>query len=181
MTPPAAVSVRPRRASDLDACARALGEIHRRDGYPERWPEDAAGWLSPAGCVGAWVATRAERVVGHVVLRRAESTRGGGRIAAAVDVDVSALAMVGRLLVVPEARRCGVGRALLDAAVAEAHRLGRRPALDADARAGAAIALYRQAGWQRVGSVVEEYGRGASLALELLLGPAAATGAAGRR
>ena len=65
---PAAVLVRGRRPDDVAGCVTALAEVHRLDGYPTRWPADAAGWLTPAGLRAAWVAVVEGTLAGHVAL-----------------------------------------------------------------------------------------------------------------
>lgn len=62
------VIIRPRSEADLDACTAALWHVHERDRYPEVWPADPAGWLSPPRFLTAVVAERDETVVGHVGL-----------------------------------------------------------------------------------------------------------------
>jgi GNAT superfamily N-acetyltransferase len=164
-------AIRERTAGDLDRSVAALRLVFEHDGYPGRWPADPAGWLTPRGVLRVWVAECAGSVIGHVAVRAAESTLGGARIAAALGVETSALAMVARLLVVPAARGAGIGRALLDTAADAAARRGRRPALDVDIRATPAVALYRRAGWQSVGTAVERHPDGTPFTLELFVGP----------
>lgn len=63
------------------------------------------------------------------------------------------VAEVGRLFVHPEARQHGVGRALLDAAVACLRDQCLVPVLRVSDYATAAIALYNRSGWVRLGEV----------------------------
>ena len=63
------------------------------------------------------------------------------------------IAVVARLLVAPAARRRGTGQALLEKATREAARLGRRAVLDVVEDHTAAIRLYENCGWTRVGRV----------------------------
>jgi GNAT superfamily N-acetyltransferase len=100
------IRIRARQAADVRLCVGLLAEVHRTSGYPTNWPDDPAGWLTPAGMVGAWVAASDELpVVGHVVLRQLP-----------VDSAGQAVAEVSRLFVAPSARRQGVAQALLDQA-----------------------------------------------------------------
>ncbi|MFL6139249.1 MAG: GNAT family N-acetyltransferase [Frankiaceae bacterium] len=163
--------IRKRTVADLAACVAALRATHGADGYPERWPADPAGWLAPPGMLGAWVAVAGDAVLGHVLIRAGEATKGGGRIAAAAGLAVERTAMVGRLLVVPGARGAGLGGALLGVAVAAARERGLAPVLDVASGAAAAIALYDREGWRRVGTAVEEITDGTRLSLELFVGP----------
>ncbi|MBU7599424.1 hypothetical protein JGS22_017825 [Streptomyces sp. P38-E01] len=67
------IRVRTRRPADLPQCALALAEVHRQDGYPVNWPEDAAGWLGRVSEYGAWVAVLDGRTVGHIGLGVADA------------------------------------------------------------------------------------------------------------
>jgi GNAT superfamily N-acetyltransferase len=58
--------------------------------------------------------------------------------------------LLARLFVAPEARRDGLARSLLRAAVAEARAKGQRAVLDVGQDFPAAVALYEAEGWSRV-------------------------------
>jgi len=87
----------------------------------------------------------------------ARGTDGG--IVGSVQLDLAAQANAGhraeviRLMVVSSGRRRGIGRALMEAAEAEARRLG-RTTLVLDTRQGdPSEALYRGMGWQPAGTI----------------------------
>ncbi|MEV8020473.1 GNAT family N-acetyltransferase [Streptomyces sp. NPDC086554] len=149
------VRVRPRRVSDLDACVRALAQVHALDGYPTDWPERPADWLATAAPVGAWVAELDGQVVGHIVLCPgapddvAPALWSEGREATAV---------VSRLFVAPEARGYGIGARLLERVVAEAGELGLHPVLDVVASDTSATALYERTGWRFLGTGEQHWG-----------------------
>lgn len=124
------VRVRERRDEDLDACAELLRAVHEQAGYPINWPADPRGWLTPASRLGCWVAELDGRVVGHVVL-----TAVGER------------AEVERLFVDQTVTRNGIGRRLLDHCVTTAAEFGRELSLEVVDNRGAAVHLYRRAGW----------------------------------
>lgn len=171
-------TVRRKRPSDVEACVAGLREVHEHDQYPWRWPTDPAAWLQPAeSTMAAWVATEpappdpdpdsqtgadsmsspgagagAERIVGHVVLRRAAGHRDGEALAAATGLDPAGLALIARLWTLPAARGRGTGRRLLAAASDEARARGLRPMLDVVSVNKGAIVLYESEGWTRVGS-----------------------------
>jgi ribosomal protein S18 acetylase RimI-like enzyme len=133
------IRIRARQAADVRLCVGLLAKVHRTSGYPTNWPDDPAGWLTPAGMVGAWVAASDELpVVGHVVLRQLP-----------VDSAGQAVAEVSRLFVAPSARRQGVAQALLDQAkhwaTANRHDL----VLEVTDNLQAAQALYQRAGFRR--------------------------------
>lgn len=145
--------IRSRREADLDACVVALRAVHLSDGYPHRWPEDPAGWLSPSDLLAAWVAERGERVVGHVTLRARVPEHGAAIWSEATGLPPGRLACVSRLFTAPDARGGGVGAALLRAARERAHAEGRRAVLDVVDTSLEAIAMYERRGWRCVGSV----------------------------
>lgn len=137
--------IRDRQPSDLDGCVEALRAVRAVDGYPMNWPADPAGWLTPTGSLGAWVAVAdggddADVVVGHVLVQSA-------------DGECARAAELGRLFVAPAARGNSLGARLLDRAREWAARRGTDLVLEvtADERSSA-IALYERTGWQRTGS-----------------------------
>ncbi|RKE23108.1 GNAT family N-acetyltransferase [Streptomyces sp. TLI_171] len=154
-----APACRRRTPADLDACVRALGAVHRQDGYPMNWPADPAGWLTPETLLAAWVAELDGRVAGHVALCGSTSadlapgewSRRTGRPAAAT-------AVVGRLFVAPTARGHRLGAALLALAERDARGRGLHPVLDVLATDAAATALYRRAGWTELTAVDQDWG-----------------------
>lgn len=123
--------IRTRTAEDLARSVQVLEAVHRVDRYPMRLPADPAGWLSPAGGIGAWVGEHDGELVGHVAL-----------------VAVDGSAEVTRLFTAPTARRRGVARRLLDTAVAHATRAGRPTVLEVVEDSVAAVALYERLGWR---------------------------------
>ena len=135
--------IRPRRDEDLPACAEALRGVHENDGYPVRWPADPGRWLTPEGMLGAWIAADGPAVLGHVAL-----TVAGEEIAE----PAAELALVARLFVALEARRGGIASDLLEYAARAASGAGLQAALEVDAAAAGAVALYERAGWRFAGS-----------------------------
>jgi ribosomal protein S18 acetylase RimI-like enzyme len=134
----AGVMVQQRRPVDLPGCVAALAEVHRLDGYPTRWPDDAAGWLSPARLLAAWVAVEAGTVLGHVALH-----------AGTEDIEPVS---VSRLFVRPAGRGRRLGEALLSTATDHAASRGLGLVLDVvDEQRSAAIALYERLGWRYAG------------------------------
>lgn len=101
----AVVHIRPRRDDDLEQLVEVLRRTHRQDGYPARWPEDPASWLTPPGHLAAWTAWSSGNAIGHVGL-------------AAPDPDAAPL--VTRLVVHRDHRGLGIADALLTTAEAAA-------------------------------------------------------------
>lgn len=81
------------------------------------------------------------------------------------------LAVVGRLLVAPAARRRGAGGALLAHAAREAWKLGRQPVLDVVTDQAGAIALYEREGWRKVAQVRVTFSTGETVDELVYAGP----------
>ncbi|HEY4378480.1 MAG TPA: GNAT family N-acetyltransferase, partial [Acidimicrobiales bacterium] len=92
-------------------------------------------------------------VVGHIALHRATGDPLTPLAREASGLDEEGLGVIARVFVTAAARRTGIAVALLEVAVAEAHRRGLRPALDVGVDLAPAIALYERLGWQRIGLV----------------------------
>lgn len=132
--------IRLRAGSDLDACVKALAEVHAADRYPVDWPADPARWLSPPGLLRAWVAVDEDgRVTGHVGLARPDA-----HITELADTAVAG--EVTRLFVAPGARGGGLAAKLLDTVLADSAPL----ALEVSDEGRAAIACYERQGWRLV-------------------------------
>ena len=120
----------------------SVGFLPPLDGEEARayWDEVAA--TLTGGGRRLWIARAADGgIVGSVQLDLAAQANGRHR------------AEVIKLMVVGSARRRGIGRALMEAAEAEARRLG-RTTLVLDTRQGdPSEALYRGMGWQPAGTI----------------------------
>jgi GNAT superfamily N-acetyltransferase len=162
--------IRPRRDDDLPACVQALAGVHETDGYPVRWPADPRDWLNPRRITGAWIAADGPTVLGHVTLTRPDAA-----FAAAAGRPESELAVVSRLFVAVEARRGGLAARLLDCVTRAATADGLLPALEVEARATGAIALYERAGWRFVRTDTGHWiaADGQPAKVRIYLGPAA--------
>ena len=135
-------TIRERVDEDLDVCAGLLRDVHELAGYPINWPADARRWLTPDDGLGCWVAESNGRVVGHVALTA------NGDDGASVE----------RLFVDPKATRAGIGRQLLDHCVKTAADLGWKLSLEVVDNRGAAVTLYRRAGWRETGRTPIDWG-----------------------
>src|SRR5262249_6101134 len=113
--------------------------------------DDYAGFLVRSDAPAAWVAELDAEVVGHVALHTHAAPDVMRLVTARLGIPAEHVGVVARLVVSPRARRRGVARALLDVAVAETRPRGLEPVLDVVVEHGAAIALYEQTGWERLG------------------------------
>ncbi|MFD4942223.1 GNAT family N-acetyltransferase [Streptomyces sp. NPDC058239] len=147
-----AIEIRRRRGDDMEACVDALATVHEADRYPVEWPADPGAWLTPHGLLDAWVAVDGPTVLGHVALTRTEDV-----LAKETGLPAADLASVARLFARSEARRRGVGGALLDMVTASAAADGVRLVLEVEDGGAAAIALYERAGWRYVGSRTDDW------------------------
>ena len=145
--------IRGRRPSDWETLEAIALETHRLDGYPKYLPTDLRSFIMDDDALGAWVALDDDRAIGHVALHPRSATEVMNVALSATGFGEDEVAMVARLLVAPDARRRGTGRALLERATGEAARLGRRALLDVVEEHRDAITLYERCGWTRVGRV----------------------------
>ena len=134
--------IRKRDDADLDVCVGLLRDVHEVAGYPINWPAEAGKWLTPDDGLGCWVAVKDGRVVGHVALGANEADK----------------ASVERLFVDPKATGAGIGRQLLEHCVTTAAALGRKLSLEVVDNRGAAVSLYRRAGWRETGRTPIDWG-----------------------
>jgi GNAT superfamily N-acetyltransferase len=178
------VLIRTRLASDDDACVTVMAQTHVVDGYPRYWPAKPAKFLRAQGETDAWVAELEGRVVGQVALHRAEGEPVLALAQEATGLAADRLAVLARLLVHPDARGHGVGRALVRTATARAYATGRRPVLDVLQSTTGPARLYQSEGWSRLGPTSLDlagfgYGDVPPLQLWVYLAPAEPTGRRG--
>jgi len=144
--------IRPRRSEDLEPCLELLHAVHLADRYPVRWPQDPPRWLTGRAGLAAWVSENAGAIDGHLSLHATNPARAHPEWREAVPVPVDRLAVVSRFFVALEARRRGVGGALMDVAEGYGTDHGRRLVLDVADHNHDAIAFYERRGWRRVGT-----------------------------
>lgn len=153
------VTIRPRRDEDVGPLARLLLAQRHTSRYPYRdpLPFPAEDFVRRADELGAWVAVREGRLVGHVGVTRAHEPAQGPE----GDVERAwsrahgrpwqELAVLGSFFTDPVARGTGAGLALHDAAVAEIRRQGLAPCLDVLPTHERAFSLYPRLGWVEAG------------------------------
>ncbi len=165
------MEIRPRTDGDLDELAELATRVHERDGYPARYADDLRRLFTRPAPLVAWVAVLDGAVVGHVALHDATTAAATALAAEGTGRAPDELIVLARLLVAPAARGAGLGRALVDTAVAEAHRRGRQPYLDVAVSLEAAIGLYEVIGWERIGTVTATFRDADPLDEHVYLGP----------
>lgn len=144
--------IRPRRSEDLEPCLELLHAVHLADRYPVRWPQYPPRWLTGRAGLAAWVSENAGAVDGHLSLHATDEDRARREWRAALPVPAEQLAVVSRFFVALEARRRGVGSALMDAAEGYGADHGLRLVLDVADHNHEAIAFYERRGWRRAGT-----------------------------
>lgn len=164
--------IRPRLVADLDECVRIAAVVQEIDGYPGRRPRDLRAFLDSSDALSAWVAECDGRVTGHVAVHGGSMPVVMAMAAASLNRAPTELAFVARLIVDPDMRRLGIGRALLEAGAASARRHGRHPVLDVATHYEAAIALYDSCGWSNAGEVTMVFGDGFELQSYVYVAPA---------
>jgi len=155
----AGLQIRQRNDADFEQLEIIARRVQTADRYPIYLPDgDYRRFLSKPASISAWVATLADEVVGHVALNDSTSEP----VMRAVEElgDERPALYIARLLVDPNARRTGSGRALLDHARREALSSGHLPALDVVdiPTAAPAISLYRAEGWREIARVSFDLG-----------------------
>ena len=163
--------LRTRVQNDLVGCARLARCVHVLDGYPPHLPDGVKAFLARPEPIEAWVAEDGGRLIGHVALNGTSSHQVMTLASEATGLDPDGLAVVARLLVAPEARRHGCGRALLRQAAGHARTEGRCAVLDVAVHFSAAIALYESSGWTRLGTVTTMFRDGDTLDEHVYVAP----------
>ena len=140
-----------------------LHAVHLADRYPVLWPQDPPRWLNGRAGLAAWVSVSedAGAIDGHLSLHATDAARARAEWREALPVPVERLAVVSRFFVALEARRRGVGSALMDVAEGYGADHDLRLVLDVADHNLDAIAFYERRGWRRVGtsSLLLEDGR----------------------
>ncbi len=166
-----AVELRARTDADLDTCVALARVVHDSDGYPVYLPTDLRAFLASPGAYGAWVATDAGEIVGHVALHPYSTAPVMTLASEALRQPVDRLGVVARLMVAPSARRRRVGQALLEVASRDAVARGLWPILDVATTLRGGIHLYESCGWTRAGQVTVRLREDFSIDELVYLGP----------
>jgi GNAT superfamily N-acetyltransferase len=165
------VLIRERTEADVEAIDELAKIVHANDDYPVYLPGDIHSFIFAPDPIGAWVAERDGRVVGHVALHPRSSRAVMTLAQEATGLPATGLAVVARLLVSPIERRAGIGQLLLDVAAGRAVQLGLWPILDVVDGREAPLRLYEKAGWTCVGQVTVTFGQSGPIDEFVFLGP----------
>ena len=165
-------TVRVRQSEDLEASTEALIKVHSTDGYPVEGVDDPQAWLMPTGLLRAWVGELDGKVVGHVLITTPQDGDAAAKAWANKGNPVERIAVLGRLFVLPEARRHSLGKQLVRATSAYADEQGLRLVLDVMEKDTAAIRLYERLGWRRIGMTLHDSGRGEDIPAYCYISPA---------
>ena len=153
-------SIRIRSADDLPALIEMLGRQQAESRYPMRWPLPfpVQDFLVRETEVAAWVVEVDGALGGHVsvCLVPPGVVADGYRTALGAPA-MDGLRLISVLLVDDRLRGSGLGRVLLDHAVAWIRTHDLQPALDVLPVHGAALRLYERSGWVGVGDVRPEW------------------------
>ena len=162
-------TVRPRTEEDLDACIAVLHRVHENEGYP-RGTDDFRVFLANDSVQKAWVTELDGRVVGHVAVNKPSETD----LAVSMwrqkhpDDEHDSIAVLARLFVLPESRKGGAAKALVEEATASSTMDGVRLVLFVLVANQGAIRLYDRLGWERFETSVFRYGDEKELEMEAI-------------
>ncbi|KAI1212826.1 putative acetyltransferase [Annulohypoxylon truncatum] len=162
-------AIRLRTEGDIEACLRVLRTVYDTSGYPVEGVEDPALFFGKDEA--SWVAEVDNTIVGHVSLAKASPDNVAVVLWQQQHPEDIHTSVLGRLFVHPNNRKGGTASKLINTAVEEARRRGRRPVMFALVKDQDAIRLYRRLGWQRFGNTVYKWGDGNEMAAECFASP----------
>ncbi len=166
------IVVRPIADADIPGAAAALVEVHATDGYPVEGVENPEAWVRPTGVMGAWVAEKEGKIVGHVAVMQPHEEGAVSLWREKSGETVERIGVLARLFVVREARQYGTGERLMRAAMDYAQESSLRLVLDVMTKDAAAIRLYERLGWQHIGEVTHHFGAGQQIPAVCYVWPA---------
>ncbi|KAI5360681.1 Putative GNAT domain, acyl-CoA N-acyltransferase [Septoria linicola] len=156
------VKIRQRQEEDLSTCVAVLERVYATDGYPVQGTAHAEAFLSNESIGPAWVATVADRIVGHVAVGKAANS----------DVAVALwrqshpedpIAVLERLYVDPDHRGSGVAAQLIKAVMVWSAESDLRLVLFALEKDKPAMRLYERLHWTHFGTTTYRYGDGQTM------------------
>jgi GNAT superfamily N-acetyltransferase len=165
--------LRRRRAQDVPACARLLRVVHYEAPFPAKAMDAPRAWLCGDDVLDAWVVERQDEILGHVAISRiGRDSTSTYRWREMTGREQTELGAVSRLFVRQKSRKAGLGKSLLDSAVAEIRARGLVPVLQVAEGHADAVRLFEQSGW-RLLSLEELGSRGEHQRVLCFAGPPA--------
>lgn len=141
--------LRRRRAQDVPACARLLRVVHYESPFPQKAHDAPRAWLCGDDVLDAWVVERQDEILGHVAISHVgRDSTSAYRWREMTGREKTELAAVSRLFVRQKSRGAGLGKALLDSAVAEIRARGLVPVVEVAESHADAVRLFEQGGWR---------------------------------
>lgn len=141
--------VRARRRRDLPTCTRLMHRAFFEGQFPGTRRNEPREWIDGTDVLAAYVAERDGEIVGHVAVTRVGlDTATDLRWREITGHPVADLAGVGQLFVRPSFRGRGIGRALVEAALADIRSRGLVPVLEVVTHEYLAPAYAHGHGWR---------------------------------
>jgi len=141
--------VRPRRSRDLATCTRLMHRAFFEGQFPGTRRNEPRDWIDGSDVLAAYVAERDGEIVGHVAVTRVGLDRATDlRWREITGHPVTDLAGVGQLFVRPSFRGQGIGRSLVDAALADIRSRRLVPVLEVVTHESLAPAYAHGHGWR---------------------------------
>ena len=141
--------VRARRPRDLSTCTRLMHRAFFEGQFPGTRRNEPREWIDGTDVLAAYVAERDGEIVGHVAVTSVGlDTATELRWREITGHPVTALAGVGQLFVRPSFRGQGIGRSLVDAALADIRSRGLVPVLEVVTHESLAPTYAHGHGWR---------------------------------
>ena len=162
------IAIRRRCDDDLNACVAVLHIVQENEGYP-RGTNDFRKFLANERVQDAWIAELHGGIIGHVAINKASDTDLSVSMwKRKYPKDRSEVAVLARLFVLPECRKSGAAKALVEAATASSNEDGVRLVLFVLLANQAAMRLYERLGWERYGTDVFKFGDNKEQSMEAI-------------
>ena len=141
--------VRARRPRDLTTCTRLMHRAFFEGQFPGTRRNEPREWIDGTDVLAAYVAERDGEIVGHVAVTRVGLDAASDlRWREVTGHPVTDLAGVGQLFVRPSFRGQGIGRSLVEAALADIRSRGLVPVLEVVTHESLAPAYAHGHGWR---------------------------------
>ncbi|KAJ4374181.1 hypothetical protein N0V83_002922 [Neocucurbitaria cava] len=152
MAEPTEITIRPRDPSDIPTLITILTAVHTQSSYPVDGPSTFLQTPTPNALLSL-VALYNSTLAGHAQLLPASVLNSvvTESLKSTHDAPITSFATLVSLFVDPKLQGKGIGRRLVEEAVAWGRKEGRRLVLVVLEKDGAAIRMYEGMGWERGG------------------------------